>query len=104
MPISKLKLEKITPLQLANFVYELALIPNVFTPNGDGKNDYFEIPGLDDPCAGISRLMIFNRWGMKVYESSGSQLKWDGTYNGGNLTPGVYFYVLEGEDSKNRGV
>ena len=73
-------------------------IPNVFTPNGDGKNDYFELLGLDNPCVAINRLMIFNRWGLKVFETEGNQLKWDGSSNGNLLTEGTYFYVLEGKE------
>ena len=72
-------------------------IPNVFSPNGDGKNDYFEITGGDSPCNNSNRLMIFNRWGEKVFETEGKELKWDGTKNGASLANGTYFYILEGE-------
>ena len=78
-------------------------IPNVFTPNGDGKNDYFEITGVDNRCITGNKLMIFNRWGLKVFEAEGSQLRWDGTDNENALTEGVYFYVLEGEGFKKSG-
>ena len=77
-------------------------IPNIFTPNGDGNNDYFEITGGDTPC-NFNRLIIFNRWGKKVFESEGNELKWDGTKNGANLGNGIYFYVLEGKDFKKPG-
>ena len=79
-------------------------IPNVFTPNGDGKNDFFEIIGTNNPCIiAVNRLVIFNRWGMKVFEAVGSQFRWDGRNNGNELTTGVYFYVLEGEGFKRSG-
>ena len=78
-------------------------IPNVFTPNGDGKNDYFEIGGADNPCTDFNKLTIYNRWGKKVFEAEGSQLRWDGTVNGNRLTEGVYFYVLEGEEGRREG-
>lgn len=78
-------------------------MPNVFTPNGDGKNDYFEIIGTNNPCIGINRLTILNRWGTRVFEAEGSQLTWDGTSNGIKLTEGVYFYVFEGEELKKSG-
>ena len=78
-------------------------VPNIFTPNGDGKNDYFEITGGDTPCNNSNRLMIFNRWGGKVFEVKGNELKWDGAKNGVNLANGVYFYILEGEGFKKRG-
>ena len=78
-------------------------IPNVFTPNGDGKNDYFEITGMENPCVHISRLAVYNRWGLKVYESEEYQLKWDGINNGNILAEGVYFYILEGDGFKRSG-
>ena len=78
-------------------------IPNVFTPNGDGKNDYFEIKGMNNPCIDINRLIIFNRWGRKVYEAEGNELKWDGKSNGNAFTDGVYFYVLKGEEESRSG-
>ena len=84
-------------------VSDTLLIPNVFTPNGDGKNDYFEIIGVDNPCINLNKLMIFNRWGLKVFEATGSNLKWDGTYNENALAGGVYFYVLEGEEFTRSG-
>ena len=84
-------------------VSDTLFIPNVFTPNGDGKNDYFEIIEIDNSCTEINRLMIFNRWGKPVFEAEGSQLKWDGTSNGNILANGVYFYVLEGKSFKRSG-
>jgi gliding motility-associated-like protein len=63
--------------------------PNTITPNGDGKNDKFIIGGLEKYPG--SRIRIYNRWGSEVYRSEGYNNDWDG----GNLTSGVYFYVLE---------
>src|SRR5690606_40339000 len=63
-------------------------IPNVFTPNGDGVNDYFEIRGLG--MFPTHRLTVFNRWGNEVYKSSNYQNDW----NGANLSEGTYYYVL----------
>lgn len=84
-------------------------IPNIFTPNGDGKNDFFIIgydeSGGDPETRGFEyekyvtlseyyishKLVIFNRWGRIVYESTDYKNDWDG----GNLSDGTYFYVLE---------
>jgi len=100
-------------------------IPNVFTPNGDGTNDYFIISldgGSDMPLGGdngsrgyretgaeyenyeplnryyeSSELTIFNRWGRVVYHSKDYQNDWDG----GGLSDGTYFYVLKCHGLKN---
>ncbi len=64
------------------------VIPNVFTPNGDGINDYFVIDGLEN--VPNSHLVVFNRWGKKVYESHNYQNNWGGE----GLSDGVYFYVF----------
>lgn len=66
-------------------------IPNVFTPNGDGKNDYFavEYKGLS-PYS----LKIYNRWGKRVFESEDSKVYWDGRIQGQEAAAGTYFYLL----------
>ncbi len=65
-------------------------IPNVFTPNQDGKNDFFEIP-----IASVDYKVI-NRWGNLVFDSKMMNTKiWDGTCDGQTCTDGLYFYVIE---------
>ena len=64
-------------------------IPNVFTPNGDGINDYFEI---DSKLLGSS-LKVFQKTGRPVYESDNYQNDWEG----GNLPSGVYFWFITNE-------
>jgi len=66
-------------------------IPNIFTPNGDNKNDFFYIRNL--PAEGAS-LIINNRWGTQVYSSNSYQNDWDG----GEVPDGVYFYRLKVPD------
>lgn len=72
------------------------IIPyNVFTPNGDGDNDFFNpsIEGHEEYS-----IKIFNRWGELVFESEDSEVDWDGTVmnKGKKECPqGVYFYILE---------
>ena len=65
------------------------IIPNVFTPNGDGVNDRFEIKNLH--LYKESEISIINRWGNSVYEKKGYENIWDG--NG--LDEGTYFFVLK---------
>ncbi len=85
-------------------------IPNVFTPNGDGINDYFYIEGLEEE--GICKLTIINPWGNRVYYSSQTYeqsdndlLFWDGKDEKGNVVPeGTYYYILEpGKSSVRKG-
>jgi len=65
---------------------------NVFTPNNDGKNDYFLIDGVTK--CGEYDLIIFNRWGQEIYKTTTTNPKWDGnTSNGQEATAGVYFYI-----------
>lgn len=69
-------------------------IPNVFTPNGDGHNDCFYAfsEGLEK-----EEMIIFNRWGRKVYEWNVVGGKWDGrNQNGTESADGVYYYVFHG--------
>ncbi|MEZ4979302.1 MAG: Ig-like domain-containing protein [Chitinophagales bacterium] len=72
------------------------IIPEGFTPNGDGLNDAFIIPNLQVVYPGAS-LKIFNRWGDEVYNSRGAYLSdWKGdNFNGNQLPDGTYFYILE---------
>jgi gliding motility-associated-like protein len=64
-------------------------VPNIITPNNDGKNDVFEVKGIANYPG--SRLLIFNRWGNQVYKSEDYQNTWDGT----GLADGTYYYLLE---------
>ncbi len=68
-------------------------LPNVFSPNGDGKNDVWE---LDDAFLySESTITIYGRFGKKMYESVGYDTPWDGTNKKGNDVPdGAYFYVI----------
>tara|TARA_R110000772_G_scaffold4566_1_gene16268 strand:- start:2588 stop:4642 length:2055 start_codon:yes stop_codon:yes gene_type:complete len=65
------------------------VIPNVMTPNGDGTNDLFTIRNVD--AYDYNKLTIQSRWGTIVYQVENYQNDWDG----GNVSDGVYFYVLE---------
>ncbi len=70
-------------------------LPNVLTPNGDGKNDTFTPMTCSAFIKTIS-IEVYNRYGVKVYESSGNSLSWDGkTSNGIDLPAGTYFYVSQ---------
>jgi gliding motility-associated-like protein len=73
---------------------DAATIPNVITPNGDGINDTFELPGTTQLGA-CADLRIFDRYGNQVFLGQGNNLTWDGrTMAGEPCIPAVYFYVL----------
>jgi gliding motility-associated-like protein len=71
-------------------------IPNAFSPNGDGINDYFRfIPvGIIE----YRYFRIFNRWGQEVYSSTNFRIGWDGTLNGQPAPVDTYIWILEGKD------
>lgn len=68
-------------------------IPTVFTPNQDGDNDRFMIPNLHETYPDC-RVLIINRWGSKIFESTGYGEPWDGTFKGEELPLGTYFYEI----------
>lgn len=74
--------------------------PNLFSPNGDGVNDYF-IPLVGVPnVVGIERLQIFDRWGALIYDAQSlapnvETSGWDGTFKGEKAANGVYVYVAD---------
>ena len=76
-------------------------IPNAFSPDGDGINDKWTVRGDLNKNYPNNKIVVFNRWGIKVYGTSGYQNDWDGTYNNmstsssSNLPVGTYFYVLD---------
>jgi gliding motility-associated-like protein len=82
------------------------LTPNVFTPNGDGKNDFF-IPQPKNPLrAKILGLQIFNRWGELLYTTKGPEFAWDGKVNGTRVPQDSYVWQLQYEslDYPERGI
>jgi gliding motility-associated-like protein/uncharacterized repeat protein (TIGR01451 family) len=64
-------------------------IPNVFTPNGDGKNDTFYLEHLD--AFELNEVTVMNRWGSTVYQAKGYTNNW----NALGLSDGTYFYVVK---------
>lgn len=72
-------------------VYPLADLPKAFSPNGDGKNDILYVRG-----AGIEvvNLRIYNRWGEFIFETTDTEIGWDGTYKGKEAPVEAYAYVL----------
>ncbi|RZL06805.1 MAG: gliding motility-associated C-terminal domain-containing protein, partial [Hymenobacter sp.] len=69
-------------------------IPNAFSPNGDGRDDTWEIDRIGN--FGSNRVLVFNRWGNKIFETTGYQRgnEWDGTIKGQPAPIGTYYYVI----------
>ena len=77
------------------------LIPNVFTPNGDGANDFFTVDS--ENLIGLE-MDIYNRWGQMLYSWDNIKGAWDGRTSAGNEVPeGTYFYVAKIIDANGEG-
>jgi gliding motility-associated-like protein len=75
---------------------ESLILPTGFTPNRDGYNDLYVVPGINS--LNPASIKIYNRWGDLVFESANYANDWDGTgKNGGNLPEGTYFVIVEFE-------
>ena len=69
------------------------LIPNLISPNGDGKNDIWKLDFIQQfyPSATVE---IYNQWGQQLYSSTGYSVPWDGKFNGEMVPEGNYYYVI----------
>jgi gliding motility-associated-like protein len=74
-------------------VYKKIIIPNAFSPNGDGINDTWMINAL--PAYTNYELLVFNRYGQVVFSTKNYSRPWDGTFNGTPLPVGTYYYLLD---------
>lgn len=73
------------------------LVPNVFSPNGDEINDYFEVTTPGDYHYSFR---VFSEAGLQVYYSESPLIRWDGrTLSGQEASPGVYFYVISSDET-----
>lgn len=77
--------------------------PNTITPDGDGVNDVWNIPGIKSFPNAV--VLIYNRWGNEVFRSRGYTDPWDGKYKGDELPAGSYYYMIDyktpGKDNQN---
>jgi len=67
-------------------------IPNAFSPNGDGANDYYKVEYKGD--MDLKEMYIYNRYGQRIFSSSNVNKTWDGTYKGTPVDAGTYFYYV----------
>ena len=75
-------------------------MPDAFTPNNDGVNDEFCLQGWD-VCITDFKILIYDRWGEKVFESTDSGFCWNGQYKGKIFDPAVFVYYLNAKLSNN---
>jgi gliding motility-associated-like protein len=80
------------------------VLPNVFSPNGDGVNDIYK-PSRTSYVERVD-MKIFNRWGLLVFETDDPDINWDGkiTKTGKLVAPGVYYYICDVYEYRLTGV
>jgi gliding motility-associated-like protein len=77
--------------------FEIVDLPNLITPNGDGKNDAWDLsilPGYDS-----AKVSVVNRWGKEVFVSFNYKNDWEGTYNDNPLPDGTYMFIIENQST-----
>ncbi len=75
------------------YVSQKLKIPNAFTPNGDGQNDYFQVQTNGRT---VYSLKIFTQTGLLIFDSKSKSILWDGMSNSGSpVVSGTYYYVIE---------
>lgn len=75
------------------------VIPNIFSPNGDGVNDRWEIPHLDTYPGVI--IQLFNRYGQKIHQIINYSTPWDGRINGRDAPIGTYYYIIDPKNGRS---
>ena len=94
---SSLTIEPIQDIEIPKESSLVLILPNIFTPNGDGKNDFLELDarGIID-----FSLVVLNERGTVIYQTQDSNFKWDGTQpNGDPIKEGNFVYFVTGKDS-----
>jgi gliding motility-associated-like protein len=79
-------------------VLKKLVVPNTFTPNGDGYNDVWEIKYLS--AYPNNTVDVYNRYGEKLYSSVGYSIPWDGKYKGADVPPGTYYYIINPKNGR----
>jgi len=79
-------------------VLKFPSIPNIFSPNGDGVHDRWEIPYLNTYPG--STVDIYNRYGQLIFHSDGYNVPWDGTVKGQPVPVGTYYYIVNPKNGR----
>ncbi|RZK13573.1 MAG: gliding motility-associated C-terminal domain-containing protein, partial [Pedobacter sp.] len=81
------------PFLIVQTTADVSIVNNILTPNGDGKNDFFLVKGLEKYPS--NKLTIFDRGGRTLYLKTNYQNDWDGYLNGRALMEDTYYYILD---------
>ncbi len=89
------------------FVWIIVLayeLPNVFTPNGDGDNDYWK-PTSHSFVEKVD-MKVYSRWGILVFQTDDPDINWDGKQNNSDniVSPGVYYYIADVYENRLTGL
>ena len=74
------------------------MLPNAFTPDGDGTNDFFNVILSESGCSEVTEVLdfkVFDRWGTRVYDNETPSQGWNGLFKGERQNPDVYVYAIE---------
>jgi gliding motility-associated-like protein len=77
-------------------------LPSAFSPNKDGKNDFFRV--IYKGIFNMDEFAIYNRWGQKIWFTNNVNEGWDGTINGEPAPVGTYVFMLTGNDLDNNAI
>jgi gliding motility-associated-like protein len=80
------------------FETDTLLLPNLFSPNGDGVNDFFN--PIENKGYVINHIAIYNRWGNLVHQAEVPKILWDGKFEKATVPAGVYYWVMQYEHMK----
>ena len=86
----------VVPVNIKVLMTQELLVPNAFTPNGDGHNDLFRVK--NPQLVASFSMIIFDRWGEEVYESTDPYKGWDGTRSGHPASAGAYVWSIHYTD------
>jgi gliding motility-associated-like protein len=90
----------IMPLSNHPYIQDTLIVPNVFTPNFDGRNDIFK--PFQQQGIKINQITIYNRWGSEIHKEKDPSILWNGKIGNENASEGVYFWIIEYENSKQK--
>tara|TARA_R110002072_G_scaffold302543_1_gene486251 strand:+ start:3754 stop:4128 length:375 start_codon:yes stop_codon:yes gene_type:complete len=99
---SKSSKELVSVSNTANSIKPMNIhISSAFTPNGDGLNDTFGMvaEGIEE-----MNLVVYNRWGEIVFQSTNANVRWDGTFRGAPAPSGVYGYELAAKNAERESI